>query len=236
MASVLQPSSPTFSGEFDRWWASSGTWVEPANQRRGGESGVQMLTPRDPARLPLFCKRQTGHTYRSLAHPLGRPTVLRERDAYLAFKRLGIGLPSLVYAAAKHANGHWQAVLVTEALDGFISLEQWYAEPRPAELTHAMLNALAATLARLHSARWQHGCCYAKHVYIRAMDNEARPIEIALLDLEKSRRRWRVRDASRHDMRQFGRHCAGMPASDMQVLHAAYQRKLEQNTADTQTN
>ncbi|OEC33783.1 InaA protein [Pseudomonas sp. 21C1] len=226
MASLIQPILPALTSEFDRWWACAGTWVEPANQRRGGESGVQLLAPRDPTRSALYCKRQTGHTYRSLMHPVGRPTALRERDAYLALKRLGISTPRLVYAAARHADGHWQALLVTEALEGFISLEQWYAQTQPTALTQAMLQALGGTLARLHGARWQHGCCYAKHLFIRVVDAENQHLEIALLDLEKSRRRWRVRDASRHDMRQLGRHCAGMPASDMQVLQQAYQQAL----------
>lgn len=58
--------------EFDRWWNSSGIWVEPANKRRGGESGVQLLQQRDLMRPPLYCKRQVGHTYRTLLHPSGR--------------------------------------------------------------------------------------------------------------------------------------------------------------------
>ncbi|MDN5517102.1 MAG: hypothetical protein L0G82_17835, partial [Pseudomonas sp.] len=54
------------STEFDRWWHSPGEWVEPANQRRGGESGVRLLQHWDTNRPLLFCKRQSGHIYRSL--------------------------------------------------------------------------------------------------------------------------------------------------------------------------
>ena len=72
------------STEFDRWWHSPGEWVEPANQRRGGESGVCLLQHWDTNRPRLYCKRQSGHLYRSLRHPLGRPTILRELQAYRA--------------------------------------------------------------------------------------------------------------------------------------------------------
>ena len=62
---------------FDRWWNTAGDWVEAPNVRRGGESGVQRLQL--PDGTLAYVKRQVGHLYRSLRHPLGRPTALRER-------------------------------------------------------------------------------------------------------------------------------------------------------------
>lgn len=213
------------STHFDRWWQSPGAWVEPANQRRGGESGVRLLEPRDPSHRPLYCKRQSGHTYRSLRHPLGRPTVLREIKAYRAFARIGLKTPTIVYCAARQHQGQWQALLVTEALQGFVSLEQWYAGAPGAECRHAVLPQVAATLARLHQAGWQHGCCYPKHIFVKTQtDQEGQSrVEIALLDLEKSRRRWRTLDAARHDLRQLKRHRGPIPEADLTVLLQAYQ-------------
>src|SRR5690606_4943115 len=78
-----------FSGglsQFEQWWQLQGEWVEEPNQRRGGESGVQRLQV-DQGQL-LYAKRQVGHLCRSLSHPFGRPTVLRERDALLGLSRL----------------------------------------------------------------------------------------------------------------------------------------------------
>ena len=63
---------------FQHWWQRQGDWVEPPNARRGGESGVQRLLDHSGV---LYAKRQIGHIYRSLLHPGGRPTVLRERNA-----------------------------------------------------------------------------------------------------------------------------------------------------------
>lgn len=223
--SSSRTATPPTATHFDRWWHSSGTWVEPANQRRGGESGVQLLQPREPGNAPLYCKRQSGHTYRSLLHPFARPTILREQQAYRALARIGIKTPKLVYCAARRQQGHWQALLVTEALPGFVSLEQCYASTPSAEFRQAMLQQLAATLARLHQAGWQHGCCYAKHIFVKAQTGRQGDVqvEIALLDLEKSRRRWRSKDAARHDLRQLARHHGAMPEADLAVLLQAYQ-------------
>lgn len=206
------------AAEFDRWWHAPGQWVEPANQQRGGESGVRLLQPHDPAHPALYCKRQTGHVYRSLLYPLGRPTILREQHAYRAFSRIGIETPTIVYCATRQQQGHWQALLVTEVLRGFVSLEQWYAGHDGATPGETVLQRLAVTLARLHRARWQHGCCYPKHIFVRTKPR----VEIALLDLEKSRHRWHVESASRHDLHQLERHRGAMPESDLLRLHEVY--------------
>lgn len=229
MATVVVQHPATRSSAFERWWQCQGAWVEPLNQRRDGESGVQRLLPRNPSHPLLYSKRQNGHLYRSLRYPLGRPTILRELQAYQALAELGVRVPKLVYGSARKHKGQWQALLITQALTGFISLEQWYETEHRAEQSARMLAALADTLARMHRGGWQHGCCYAKHVFIRIEDDgdsSSPRAEIALLDLEKSRRRWRSADASRHDMRQLKRHCGAMPESDWQLLMQTYTAAL----------
>jgi hypothetical protein len=232
--------APTDDDDFDHWWKSEGKWIEPPNQRRGGQSGVRVLKQRnmedtaDAAASPLlYCKRQIGHLYRSLRYPLGRPTALREQMAYQLFERLGIRVPRLVYCGARKQNGQWQALLVTEALEnGFVSLDQWYRDT-PLEgidspLGRSVLRQLGATLARLHLSRWQHGCCYPKHLFVRVRRKEGGDtgdtalIDIAMLDLEKSRRRWRVQAASRHDLDQLWRHRGPMSETDWKLLREAY--------------
>jgi len=232
---ILTGEWPVSISEFDYWWHSPGLWVEPANQRRGGESGVRLLQQHDPDRdrAPLYCKRQTGHIYRTLWHPFGRPTILRELGAYRALSRIGIRTPEVVYCAARQRREGWQALLVTESLQGFVSLEQWYANvnanANDAALGKAVLRQLASTLARMHLAGWQHGCCYPKHIFVKAQtgENDDPQAEIALLDLEKGRRRWRFRSASQHDLRQLARHRGNMPESDLQYLHRAYAQALD---------
>lgn len=225
---LVLPRSNVQNSNFQRWWDTRGDWVEAPNQRRDGESGVQRIRPRDPAQEALYCKRQVGHLYRSLLHPFGRPTVLREQRALDAFDALGVRVPRLVYCAAQQDAGQWRALLVTEELKGFVSLEQWYRDDRREHLGEAihrqMIEEVAQTLARFHRARWQHGCCYPKHLFIKVYADGDWRVEVAVLDLEKSRRRLRSADAARHDLRQLNRHRDGMPDEDWRLLLAAYNR------------
>jgi hypothetical protein len=223
---MSEASSAASAIEFDRWWRTHGSWVEPANRRRGGESGVQLLR-RDTGEPPLYCKRQIGHTYRTLLHPFGRPTVLRELQTYRAFAGLGIRTPRLVYGGARKRQGQWQALLVTEALQDFVSLDRWYADDAGAALKELVLYRLASVLARMHLAGWQHGCCYPKHVFVKAGEDEngAQQAEIALLDLEKSRR-LSVRNAGRHDLGQLIRHRGDIPEADLSLFQKIYRQRL----------
>ncbi|MBT2296299.1 lipopolysaccharide kinase InaA family protein [Pseudomonas fluorescens] len=195
---------------FEHFWDQQGEWVEKPNVRRGGESGVQRI--RSGEGDVLYAKRQTGHTYRSLLHPFGRPTVLREQDALLALSRLDVGVPKVIFCGAQRDPIHkWRALLVTHALDGFMELEHWYAaggRERHGEAGHdRILQALAENLARMHKGRWQHGCLYIKHVFVRVTgEGESARAEVALLDLEKSRQRLTSRTAASHDMKQLRRH------------------------------
>jgi len=214
-AAVSAPLSPPAPGSFDYWWQRRGHTVEAVNQRR------TRLTPFEPGFAPLYCKRQEGHVYRSLRYPLGRPTIWREMQAYRAYARLGVTTPRLIYAAIRKHQAGWQALLVTEELSGFVSLEDWYrATPCP-EQTRAVLTAVAQTLARLHRGGWRHGCCYAKHIFVRLQDDGT--AQAALLDLEKSRRSLPWQNPGAQDLAQLARHCGAMPADDLQFLRDQYQ-------------
>lgn len=223
-------------GDFDHWWNRQGEWVEEANQRRGGSSGVQILPALVAGGPLLYSKRQIGHLYRSLRHPRGRPTILRELDAYQALAGLGIRVPVLVFAGARHQQGEWQALLVTEALTGFVSLDQWYATHPDALLRSRVIAQTASMLASLHRARWQHGCCYPKHIFVRTdtdtdtgngtNSGHQAVVEVALLDLEKCRRRWRPASAAARDMDQLSRRWQALPAADLQSLKAQHQALL----------
>jgi hypothetical protein len=48
-----------------------------------------------------------------------------------------------------------------------------------------------------------------------------------MLDLENSRRRWRSKNASQHDMRQYARHRGNMPEADLLFFRQVYQGLLE---------
>ncbi|MFZ2318632.1 MAG: lipopolysaccharide kinase InaA family protein [Pseudomonas sp.] len=206
---------------FDQWLALPGEWVEPPNIRRGGESGVKRVLTSSGG--VLYCKQQVAHTYYSLRYPLGYPTAMRERDVLQACMALKVTVPKVVYAHCRKVAGVWQALLITEALEGFSSLEECYArgdEQSWGEALHQrVLQELGACIARFNRGRWQHGCLRMKHIFVRVQGED---VEVALLDLEKSRQRFTVGQAARHDIEQLKRR-SSWSASQWQAFIYGYE-------------
>lgn len=223
---VEQASEHSASGGqqgFDHYWQTHGDWVEEPNRRRGGESGVQRVLL--PDNHMIYVKRQVGHIYRSPLHPFGRPTVLRERDALRGLSKLNVRVPRLLFSGAQRDQEFgWKALLVTASLDGFEEIMHWYAKggrERYGEALHdQLLKDLATNLARMHLGRWQHSCLYIKHVFVRVVEEPTGPrAEVALLDLEKCRRRLTASAASHHDMKQLRRHSSFSDADWKKLLY-----------------
>jgi len=213
---------------FDQWLALPGEWVEPPNIRRGGESGVKRVLTASGG--VLYCKQQVAHTYYSLRYPLGYPTAMRERDVLRACLALKVTVPVTVYAHYRKVAGVWQALLVTEALEGFSSLEECYARGDQqvwGEALHQqVLQAIGACIARFNRGRWQHGCLRMKHIFVRVQGDA---VEVALLDLEKSRQRFTVAQAARHDIQQLKRH-SSWTDSQWQAFTYGYETVLARNS------
>ncbi|WXL27713.1 lipopolysaccharide kinase InaA family protein [Ectopseudomonas mendocina] len=228
---ACQYSSKVGNAEFEKWWAVQGGWVEEPNQRRGGVSGVQLLHRSEERCLPVYIKKQTGHIYRSLRYPLGRPTILREKEVYETFSTIGVRTPRMIFSEARKYDGEWQALLITESLDGYVNLEQWFSDLHDKELNDLLIKELAITLARMHESGWQHGCCYPKHIFVKAssdvLDNVR--IDVALLDLEKSRRRWTVKKAAEKDLNQLIRHRGNIPLAALLILQRLHDEYLMLN-------
>ncbi|RYY81079.1 MAG: hypothetical protein EOO15_24820 [Chitinophagaceae bacterium] len=55
---------------------------------------------------------------------------------------------------------------------------------------------------RISTLHERHGCLYLKHVFVEI---RASGVKVALLDFEKSRKRFTAMKASRHDLRQVKR-------------------------------
>jgi hypothetical protein len=203
---VSEISLSVLPTDFDGWWQVQGESVEPANIRRNGESGVDRLTTDAGV---LYVKRQRNHLFRSWRYPLGFPTFMREKFAVQALQKIGIPVPDIVFAEARKVSGQWQAVLVTKELNGYSDLECWYRQggrERLGEHQHTLfLLKLGQVLGSLHRHHWQHTCLYPKHIFLTQGDETILP-DIALIDLEKARRRLSVRQVARRDLDQLRRH------------------------------
>ena len=170
---------------FEQLWGYAGDWFEPPNRERGGWSGVNFieLTSDAGKKLHVYLKRQQNFMRRSLRHPIaGEPTFLREFTILQHLAKHQVNVPKIVYFTTQ-AN---QAILMTEALAGYISLDVWLAQNPQMNIAHKkmLISAIAATVKKLHQAGVQHRSLYPKHLFIKEHDNN---FDVALIDFEKSR-------------------------------------------------
>jgi hypothetical protein len=85
-----------------------------------------------------------------------------------------------------------RAILITEELTGFVSLEgrvqRWLREGAPSQaIRRRILKAVATLLSDMHSHGIRHNCFFPKHVFIRVSPSGV--VEARVIDLEKSK--WR---------------------------------------------
>lgn len=178
---------------FDALWSLEVGWFEEPNRRRGGWSGVscfELQLPEGGSRT-VFLKRQENHKTFSWKHPVaGIPTFEREFQRIMHFRRCGIPtLKPIYFAVRRDGKGH-RAILATEALTGFVSLEdrvrQWVTDGAPPRAVRLrFMHAVADLLRRMHAHRMQHNCFFPKHVFTRL--NEDGSVDARVIDLEKSR-------------------------------------------------
>lgn len=170
---------------FEALWDLKVDWFEPPNYRRNGWSGVSRmeLNKKNGQTSAIFIKRQENHNYRTFMHPLnGVPTFRRE---FMSFRSLNeIGVPTLepLYYAENPSSNGIQAILVTKALEDFVSAEDYFSQPHDLDEIQQVLKEMAILTRKLHNARLRHGCLYPKHFFISAQKNK---VDVRLIDLEK---------------------------------------------------
>lgn len=182
---------------FETLWQAPGFWVEPANRRGSGYSGVQRCAA--PANgKSLYLKRQYARRgWRSLRHPLrGRPSARNELKFMLRFAQWGLDAPQPLYYAERDLDGQRCALLVTAELRDWHSLDDLYAgwSAFTPALRRRLLRAVAAAVHRMHAHRVRHGALYPKHIFVQhsapnpADDGRIPPPRVAFIDLENARR------------------------------------------------
>lgn len=207
------------SGDF--WWTAPGELVEPANEQRGGISGVYRIV--DPQSGVLhYVKRQSNHLFRDLRHPLPRPTLLREWKNMRRCAALGVPTAVPVFFDMRHDEKGWHAVLVTRDLGGYISLENALRHGRlTPDQQSAALASVAHALLPLHKARRKHGHLYPKEVFINI---STVPTRTAVVDWELSRYRFSRSKAAETDLRRLLRSLVqmGLPQAKLTAVVDLY--------------
>lgn len=183
--------------DLDFWWTLAGDWVEPPNDARSGWSGMLRTFVGDRF---YYVKRQRNFLCRSLRHPFGWPTAVREWHALLRMRDLGLKVPVPVFFGMRRTPEGIEAAVVTEELTGFAPLSEQTG--LAADARGALAHCIGRYLGTMHRARLQHGCLYDKHIMVRWVGGSP---EIALIDLEKMRRRWSAGAAVQRDLEQLRR-------------------------------
>lgn len=175
---------------FEQAWSCRAAWIETPNDDRGGWSGVSRMLLAMPAggEAAVFLKRQQNHARRTWCHPLnGELTFAREFAIIRHLQQHGVATPRPLMFAERREHGKQQALLMTEELAGYQSLEDLAGQvfALPPVNRRLLLRALAASVRRMHDAGIQHRSLYAKHLFVRLQDGA---YQVALIDFEKSRR------------------------------------------------
>ena len=207
---------------FDDWWALEVDWFEPPNRRRGGWSGVSRVVLRDRLGIErcVFLKRQENHVLRTPRHPLrGILTFVREMDNILALQAAGVPSLKPVYFAERYAGGKQRAILVTEALDGFVPLDRMERAELSPGARRQLIQKVADAARRLHRHKFVHNCFYPKHLFARRCDEG---FEVRLIDLEKARRKWHRGRAEFRDLDTLNRHSPGWTTADRRRFLKSY--------------
>lgn len=191
---------------FAALWALELDAVDAPNTSRGGWSSVYRLELADANGVShgYYLKRQDNHLTRSLRRPFGEPTFAREFRAIKSYAAKGIPALEAVYFGQRALNGRRQALLLTEALDGYEPLSTWFEQWSTLgwDRRQALTLAAAELVRSLHRAGKVHQCLYPKHVFISLSGSAA---TARLIDLEKTRRAWFGRADYVADLGSFSR-------------------------------
>jgi len=198
---------------YDLIWAYKQEWFEEPNSRRGGWSGVGRLElPTGEGAFKVFLKRQEDHQRRTVRHPFaGEPTFACEFRTMMYLQRRGVPVPVPVFFGKRSVDGHARAILMTEELVGFRSLEDvtsdLFSEGKASvSVQRQILRGVAAAVKSLHAARVQHRSLYPKHLFVR-WPSDSVP-EVVVIDLEKSRIKWITALRMVYDLATLNRHAA----------------------------
>ncbi len=209
---------------FDDLWDLPQDFVEPANIRRNGWSGVSTLTlSSDSGENALyFLKRQENQSRYSLRYPTGALTFRYEADALQhAVEQDWPSVEMVAFGFRTHAeSGAQQGLLLTKALT-LPSLASY--ETRVSDWTPYLpqLRRVGEQLLQMHLTRWQHGALFPAHLFVDLATGDMR-----LIDFERARKRFSAQWAAYADFTQFIRRSTWLPDNALHALLESHRVKM----------
>jgi hypothetical protein len=209
---------------FNDLWNLPQEFVEPANIRRNGWSGVSTLQVQDPQgnEETFYLKRQENQTRFSLRYPTGALTFRYEADALsMALERGWPSVEMVAYAFRTEAeSGAAQGLLLTRALP-LPSLADFEDKISDWSVCLPQLRRVGEQLLAMHMTGWQHGALFPAHIFI-----ELNTGDIRLIDFERARKRLSPQWAAYADFTQFIRRCDWLPDEALNAIVQSHKEKM----------
>ena len=177
---------------FESWWSLSLEAVDESNVGRGGWSTVYKFSHKGKQ---FYVKRQANHLSRSVGGFFRLvPTFELEFKQICRYQQHDIPCIDPVFFGTRKEKGQFQAILVTEALEGWLALDEVliaYKDHKPVNNKilkfkdrMQLCDALAIAVRKLHEAGIEHYNLYPKHIFVRVSECG---FEVRFIDLETSR-------------------------------------------------
>jgi len=157
--------------------------VDAPNHGHGGysEVGYIGLDPVSQNSAGIYVKRQYNYSMKTLRHPLkGVPSFRKEYDSIRLLAQRGIKTMEVVFYAETQTRRGREAVLVTESLADYQSMDVLDESQYGEEDYRQLVIRIAQAVAALHRTGYRHPCLYPKHIFV-GHD------EIRFIDLETVR-------------------------------------------------
>lgn len=209
---------------FDDLWGLPQDFVEPANIRRNGWSGVSTLQVHDAQgnAETFYLKRQEGQTRYSLRYLTGALTFQYEADALSMAQEQGwpsVELVAYAFRVDAHS-GASQGLLLTRALS-LPSLADYADKISDWSLYLPQLRYVGEQLLSMHMTGWQHGALFPAHLFI-----ELNSGAIRLIDFERARKRLSPQWAAYADLVQFIRRCDWLPDEALSAIVQSHKASM----------
>ncbi len=209
--------------DFASAWAQCREPADGVNRRKSGWAAVHRITLQGaPDGCPaIFLKQQQNYLTRSARQPLGEPVAARELRNLRRFEADRLPVPQVVCHGVRRHDGDLQTLLGIAELHAYLDLDAALDEVADDTAGRsAVIAGAGALIGRLHGAGWEYRCLYPKHVFVHRPPAAAP--RFSFIDLEKARRRIRVRYGALRDLTTFANRCPGWDAGDWTVFYRGY--------------